>query len=86
MASYNDSGLVLAAVKLNKTNNLSLLVFPQLSFVIDWANSSRYPARIIFYINMCFFIGSIGWLAQFIPGARDDIVCRADGTMRLKEP
>ncbi|NXQ64198.1 SMO protein, partial [Anthoscopus minutus] len=56
------------------------------TFVADWRNSNRYPAVILFYINACFFVGSIGWLAQFMDGARDEIVCRADGTMRLGEP
>lgn len=41
---------------------------------------------ILFYVNACFFVGSIGWLAQFMDGARREIVCRADGTMRLGEP
>lgn len=58
----------------------------QATFVADWRNSNRYPAVILFYINACFFVGSIGWLAQFMDGARDEIVCRADGTMRLGEP
>ncbi|KAL7979837.1 hypothetical protein Chor_008175 [Crotalus horridus] len=52
----------------------------------DWKNSNRYPAVILFYVNACFFTGSIGWLAQFMDGARSEIVCRADGTMRLGEP
>lgn len=52
----------------------------------DWRNSNRYPAVILFYVNACFFVGSIGWLAQFMDGARREIVCRADGTMRLGEP
>ncbi|NXD44034.1 SMO protein, partial [Copsychus sechellarum] len=56
------------------------------TFVADWRNSNRYPAVILFYVNACFFVGSIGWLAQFMDGARDEIVCRADGTMRLGEP
>ena len=30
--------------------------------------------------------GSVGWMAQFAPGARTDIVCRKDGTMRKMEP
>ncbi|CAK8689281.1 unnamed protein product [Clavelina lepadiformis] len=60
--------------------------FAMLSFFIDWKNSSKYPARIIFYINLCFFLGGIGWLAQFFSGAREEIVCRRDGTMRLAEP
>ena len=58
----------------------------QLSFFVDWKNSSKYPAKIIFYINVCFFLAGVGWLAQFFPGARDEIVCRKDGTMRLAEP
>ncbi|NWU44717.1 SMO protein, partial [Hylia prasina] len=56
------------------------------TFVADWRNSNRYPAVILFYVNACFFVGSMGWLAQFMDGARDEIVCRADGTMRLGEP
>ncbi|XP_064652196.1 protein smoothened-like [Lineus longissimus] len=61
-------------------------LFTVLTFLIDWKNASRYPALILFFINVCFFLGSVGWLAQFGPGARDDIVCRRDGTMRTAEP
>nr|XP_060632351.1 protein smoothened [Anolis sagrei ordinatus] len=60
--------------------------FTLATFVADWKNSNRYPAVILFYVNACFFMGSIGWLAQFMDGARMEIVCRADGTMRLGEP
>ncbi|XP_072858536.2 protein smoothened [Pogona vitticeps] len=60
--------------------------FTLATFVVDWKNSNRYPAVILFYVNACFFMGSIGWLAQFMDGARREIVCRADGTMRLGEP
>ncbi|NWU98124.1 SMO protein, partial [Upupa epops] len=60
--------------------------FTLATFLADWRNSNRYPAVILFYINACFFVGSIGWLAQFMDGARNEIVCRADGTMRLGEP
>ncbi|XP_019364887.1 PREDICTED: smoothened homolog, partial [Gavialis gangeticus] len=60
--------------------------FTLATFVADWKNSNRYPAVILFYVNACFFVGSIGWLAQFMDGARGEIVCRADGTMRLGEP
>ncbi|XP_041360515.1 smoothened homolog [Gigantopelta aegis] len=60
--------------------------FTVLTFVIDWKNASRYPALILFFINGCFFIGSIGWLAQFAGDARNDIVCRSDGTVRSGEP
>lgn len=42
---------------------------------------------IIFYINLCFMVGSIGWLAQFAgPNVREEIVCRKDKTMRQSEP
>uniref|UniRef100_A0A8C6WWD3 Smoothened, frizzled class receptor n=1 Tax=Neogobius melanostomus TaxID=47308 RepID=A0A8C6WWD3_9GOBI len=49
-------------------------------------NSNRYPDVILFYINACFFVGTIGWLAQFFNGARREIVCKSDNTMRLGEP
>nr|NP_001071819.1 smoothened protein [Ciona intestinalis]BAE06698.1 smoothened [Ciona intestinalis] len=61
-------------------------LFAMLSFFVDWKNSNKYPARIIFYINLCFFMACIGWLAQFFSNARNEIVCRRDGTMRLGEP
>nr|XP_039263187.1 smoothened homolog [Styela clava] len=61
-------------------------LFAMLSFFIDWKNSSRYPARIIFYINVCFFLCTFGWLAQFFQDSRNEIVCRKDGTVRLGEP
>ncbi|XP_018421483.1 PREDICTED: smoothened homolog [Nanorana parkeri] len=60
--------------------------FTLATFLSDWKNSNRYPAVILFYVNACFFMGSIGWLAQFMDGARNEIVCRGDGTMRLGEP
>ncbi|MBN3298400.1 SMO protein, partial [Amia calva] len=60
--------------------------FTLATFVADWKNSNRYPAVILFYVNACFFIGSIGWLAQFMDGARQEIVCKSDDTMRLGEP
>ncbi|XP_038052164.1 smoothened homolog [Patiria miniata] len=60
--------------------------FTLITFCADWKNSSKYPALILFYMNGCFFAGSVGFLAQFPSGARDDIICRKDGTMRLAEP
>lgn len=58
----------------------------QLTFIIDWKTASRYPALILFFINACFFLGSIGWMAQFSGNARTDIVCKTDGTVRKGEP
>ncbi|KAM9468037.1 protein smoothened [Clarias gariepinus] len=60
--------------------------FTLATFLADWKNSNRYPAVILFYVNACFFVGSIGWLAQFMDGARKEIVCKSDNTMRLGEP
>ncbi|XP_019732627.1 protein smoothened [Hippocampus comes] len=68
------------------TITLLCTFFTLATFLADWKNSNRYPAVILFYINACFFVGSIGWLAQFLDGARDEIVCKSDKTMRLGEP
>lgn len=54
--------------------------------MIDWKSFSKYPALVTFYINLCFLIVCLGWLAQFLPGGREDIVCRKDGTLRVGEP
>ncbi|XP_075238286.1 smoothened, frizzled class receptor [Lycorma delicatula] len=61
-------------------------LFTVVTFMIDWRSSRKYPALVIFYINFCFMIVCVGWLAQFLPGGRDDIVCRKDGTLRIGEP
>ncbi|XP_055381678.1 protein smoothened [Condylostylus longicornis] len=61
-------------------------LFVIITFVIDWQNANKYPALIVFYINLCFAIASLGWLIQFTPGSRDDIVCKKDGTLRHSEP
>lgn len=58
----------------------------QFTFLIDWRSASRYPAVIIFYMNVCFAAACIGWIAQYIPSARQDIICRKDGTARVSEP
>ncbi|MED6292976.1 hypothetical protein CHARACLAT_006096 [Characodon lateralis] len=68
------------------TVTLLCTFFTLATFLADWKNSNRYPAVILFYINACFFVGSIGWLAQFLDGARKEIVCKSDNTMRLGEP
>ncbi|XP_029969459.1 protein smoothened [Salarias fasciatus] len=68
------------------TITLLCTFFTLATFLADWKNSNRYPAVILFYINACFFVGSIGWLAQFLDGARTEIVCKSDNTMRLGEP
>ena len=68
---------------------LSLLcsLFAVMTFMVDWKGGSKYPARAIFYLNLCFVISNIGLLAQFSgDNVRDDIVCRADGVGRHQEP
>lgn len=65
---------------------LSLHLFALFTFTIDWHNGNKYPALIIFYVNLCYMISCLGWLAQFIPGGREDIVCRVDNTLKHGEP
>lgn len=65
---------------------LALHVFAIFTFTIDWHNGNKYPALIIFYVNVCYMISCVGWLAQFVPGARQDIVCRFDNTLKQSEP
>ena len=60
--------------------------FSQFSFAVDWRNSGKYPARVVFYINICFFVSNVGWCLQFIPGARRLMTCRSDHTTRIHEP
>ncbi|XP_063701101.1 protein smoothened isoform X2 [Culicoides brevitarsis] len=61
-------------------------IFTIATFMIDWNNANKYPALVIFYINLCYMIVCLGWLAQFVSGNREDIVCRRDGTLRQSEP
>lgn len=35
-------------------------LFVVATFMIDWENASKYPALIVFYINMCFMIACLG--------------------------
>ena len=69
------------------TISLLASLFAIFTFFVDWKGGSSYPARAIFYLNLCFVLVNIGWLAQFVgSGARDDIVCRKDGVARHEEP
>jgi len=56
------------------------------TFLLDWRGGGRFPALAIFYLNLCLGLAAVGWLAQQVPGARQDIACRADGTARRGEP
>ncbi|XP_034434065.1 smoothened homolog [Hippoglossus hippoglossus] len=83
VSEHNDMHVYIAYFG---TITLLCTFFTLATFLADWKNSNRYPAVILFYINACFFVGSIGWLAQFLDGAREEIVCKSDNTMRLGEP
>ncbi|XP_011634668.1 LOW QUALITY PROTEIN: protein smoothened, partial [Pogonomyrmex barbatus] len=61
-------------------------LFTIITFLIDWRSANKYPALVIFYINGCYMVSCIGWLIQFTPGSRDVIICRKDGTLRMREP
>ncbi|XP_034834855.1 protein smoothened-like isoform X2 [Maniola hyperantus] len=65
---------------------LALNLLTVATFLIDWRSANKYPALVIFYINVCFAVASMGWLVQFGVGSRDDIVCSKDGTRRQGEP
>ncbi|XP_039756046.1 protein smoothened isoform X1 [Pararge aegeria] len=65
---------------------LALNLMTVATFLIDWRSANKYPALVIFYINVCFAVASMGWLVQFGVGSRDDIVCSKDGTRRQGEP
>jgi len=56
-----------------------------LTFLVDWKSSNRYPAVIIFYINVCILLSNVGWLLQFW-FTKQEIVCRPDNTSRYGEP
>lgn len=61
-------------------------LFAVLTFLIGWHESRHYPNVMVFYMNLCLLLMCVGWLAQFLPGAREDITCRRDGTLRSGEP
>ncbi|XP_042205429.1 smoothened homolog isoform X2 [Homarus americanus] len=65
---------------------LALTALTVLTYLIDWRAANKYPVLIIFYINGCFLIASIGFIVQFHPGVRNDLTCRSDGTLRQGEP
>jgi smoothened len=65
---------------------VALNLFVVATFIVDWGSAARYPALIVFYLNFCCLISNLGWLLQFLPGARSDILCRKDGTARGAEP
>ncbi|GAB0090742.1 Protein smoothened [Sergentomyia squamirostris] len=65
---------------------LACNLYAIITFMIDWQNARKHPSVTVFYMNFCSMMTCIGWLAQFTPGGREDIVCRKDGTLRHSEP
>ncbi|XP_060522091.1 protein smoothened [Cylas formicarius] len=64
-----------------------LNLFAVATFIIDWRSANKYPAKAIFYVNICFLISHGGWLVQFLGyDTKEDIVCKKDGTLRKFEP
>lgn len=50
---------------------------------LDWVSH----LEIQFFCAKSYFVPSfLRWMFQFIPGHREDIVCRRDGTLRYSEP
>ena len=54
--------------------------------MISGKAAKRYPSVIVFFLNLLFFVASIGWMFQFFPDMRTRIVCKRDGTARRSEP
>ncbi|WAR16542.1 SMO-like protein [Mya arenaria] len=55
-----------------------------ITFVLDWKVGRKYPAVILFYINGCFLVATLGWMVQLMAG--EGVTCRKDGTIRKNEP
>ena len=47
------------------TVSLLCSLFAVMTFLVDWKGGSKYPARAIFYLNLCFVVSNVGMLAQF---------------------
>ncbi|XP_052764261.1 uncharacterized protein LOC128206108 [Mya arenaria] len=60
------------------------LLFTIITFVLDWKVGRKYPAVILFYINGCFLVATLGWMVQLMAG--EGVTCRKDGTIRKNEP
>ena len=58
----------------------------QATFMVSGKAAKRYPQVIVFFLNLLFFVASIGWMLQFFPDMRTSIVCKRDGTARKSEP
>ncbi|ODN01519.1 Smoothened [Orchesella cincta] len=56
------------------------------TFMIDWKSAKVYPSVILFWVNLWYFFATIGWMVQFLPNTKEDIVCRKDTTIRRNEP
>ena len=56
------------------------------SFALDWNRMNRYPKRILFFLNLCVFLGNFGILAQDLTPNADSYLCHGDGSVRINEP
>eukprot|EP00794_Sanderia_malayensis_P011959 gene11959-13196_t len=83
LKEHQQSHLIIAILG---TTSMLCNLFCVATFAIDWKAQSKYPAKIIFYMNFCFLMSSLGWLLQFLGDTHNKIVCRSDGTPRSGEP
>lgn len=65
---------------------LVLHFFAISTYAIEWRSGNKFPALIIFYINVLFAISCIGVLLQFCFDFRQKIVCREDNTLLTAQP
>ncbi|KAF8792265.1 Smoothened like protein [Argiope bruennichi] len=61
-------------------------LFTVITLLISSKATKKLPSSIILYINVCLIVTSLGWLAQFVPGFRDGIICNSDGTLQQQQP
>lgn len=61
-------------------------LFAVLTFLLNQAClKRRFYTSIIFYMNICILISTLGWSFQFFKG-RQEVICRPDNTTRYGEP
>lgn len=60
-------------------------LFTMASFLIDWKCQKRYPAVILFILNVCFIFFILGWILQFFDSS-NSIGCTSKGDRRMNEP
>lgn len=86
LLSESEYSILHTTVTVTATVSFLCSLVTVLTFCIDWQGGGKHPARAAFFLNSCLLVVAAGWLVPAIPGWREDIVCRRDGTVRQGEP